>query len=79
MSKKYTKVTIHATIQEYEQDLLVYRLQEIGFDSFEETTSGVIAYCLTEIYDETQLASTLPNNTRYRVEHLDEDAWLRFY
>ncbi len=78
MMSQYTKITIHTSIQEYERDLLIYRLQEIGFDGFEETSGGVIAYCLTEVYDETRLVATLPNDARYRVEHLDEDAWLRF-
>lgn len=75
---KYTKVTIHASMQDYEKDLLVYHLQEIGFDSFEETTSGIIAYCITDVYDEIELTKTLPNNARYRVEHLDEETWQRF-
>lgn len=75
---KYIKATIYSTLHGYEQDLLIYRLQEIGFDGFEETSGGVIAYCPTELYDETRLVATLPNDARYRVEHLDEDAWLRF-
>ncbi len=44
---------------DYQQDLLVNALGEIGFDTFEEVDSGFKAYIPVDVFDEVKLDETL--------------------
>ncbi len=57
---EYTKVSFSFTdIQEYQQDILIAELGDIGFDTFEDTETGFDAFILTNQFDEEQLKSIL--------------------
>ncbi len=57
---EYTKVSFSFTdIQEYQQDILIAELGDIGFDTFEDTKTGFDAFILTNQFDEEQLKSIL--------------------
>ncbi len=49
---QYSAVTFRFNFKEvFAQDLFINELAQIGFDSFEETTDGTIAYIPTSLYD----------------------------
>ncbi len=57
---EYKKVAFNfSIIQEYQQDLLIGALGDIGFDTFEDTPSGFDAYILVNQFDETLLNEVL--------------------
>jgi len=47
------------TTEDYQQDLLINALGEIGFDTFEEVDLGFKAYITVDDFDEKQLKETL--------------------
>lgn len=62
------------------QEILPAILAEIGFDSFEETTNALIAYCPDDFFNEETLRSTLlalpiAKNVLYRVEEVPDTNW----
>ena len=66
---EFLKITIITpTVEEYQQDLLICELVEMGFEGFEETSRGIVAYVLKSIFSEDRLTEALPEGTRYRVE-----------
>jgi ribosomal protein L11 methyltransferase len=57
---EYKKVAFNfSSIQEYQQDLLIGALGDIGFDTFEDTESGFDAYILDDQFNETSLNEVL--------------------
>ncbi|MBB5436697.1 ribosomal protein L11 methyltransferase [Pedobacter sp. AK017] len=57
---QYIQVTFSFTaIEEYQQDLLIADLADIGFNTFEDTANGFIAFAAAGTYDEDQLKSLL--------------------
>lgn len=57
---EYKKVAFNFTsIQEYQQDLLIGALAEIGFDTFEDSANGFDAYILANEFNETSLNDVL--------------------
>jgi ribosomal protein L11 methyltransferase len=56
----YIQVTIRLDgAADFVKDLLPAYLAEVGFDSFEETARGVIAYCPSDLFDETAMKATI--------------------
>ena len=57
---EYKKVAFNFTsIQEYQQDLLIAELGDIGFDTFEDSVNGFDAYVLEKDFNETLLNEVL--------------------
>lgn len=57
---EYKKVAFNfSIIQEYQQDLLIGALGDIGFDTFEDTTTGFDAYILDDQFNKTSLNEVL--------------------
>lgn len=57
---EYKKVAFNfSIIQEYQQDLLIGALGDIGFDTFEDTSEGFDAYILATEFNETSLNDVL--------------------
>lgn len=62
------------------QEILPAILAEIGFDSFEETSNALIAYCPDDFFNEECLRSTLlalpiAQNVLYRIEEVPDINW----
>lgn len=62
------------------QEILPAILAEIGFDSFEETSNALIAYCPDDFFNEDSLRSTLlalpiAQNVLYRIEEVPDTNW----
>ncbi len=56
----YIQVTFSfSAIAEYQQDLLIAELAEIGFDTFEDTTTGFDAFIVNNQFNETELNNVL--------------------
>jgi ribosomal protein L11 methyltransferase len=59
---EYKKVAFSfSAIQEYQQDLLIADLADIGFDTFEDTTNGFEAFIVAATFNETALNEVLMN------------------
>ncbi|WP_316785157.1 50S ribosomal protein L11 methyltransferase [Pedobacter frigiditerrae] len=57
---EYKKVTFSFTdIQEYQKDILIAELGDIGFDTFEDTETGFDAFILANQFNEAELKSIL--------------------
>lgn len=57
---KYIQVTFSfKTIEEYQQDLLIAELGDIGFNTFEEAEGGFLAFIDVNTYSEDQLKNVL--------------------
>ena len=61
---EYIKVTFRTEdVEEWANDLLASMLGEVGFESFEETSRGIIGYCPAPAFDEAamkQIVAELP-------------------
>jgi ribosomal protein L11 methyltransferase len=76
----YVKVNLHIDSEDFIKDILVYNLSEIGFDSFEQTSMGVVAYCAEDIFDENYLREVINNEwfkgkIKYRIDKLEDKNW----
>lgn len=77
----YKKVTFRLQDSEdFVTDLLAAALGDCGFDSFEETTQGIIAYCPAPLFDEIALKTAIDElplkiDFTYRVEHMADQNW----
>ncbi len=47
------------SIQEYQKDLLIAELADIGFDTFEDTATGFDAFMIANQFNETALNEVL--------------------
>ena len=65
------RISIRVELEEYRKDLLVDVLAEASFEAFEDNDFGLAAYCPDSSFDESRLATILPNEVKYRVEQLD--------
>ena len=66
--------------EDFMVDLLSATLGNCGFESFEESTQGVIGYCPAPLFDEIVMKTAideLPLISRYsyRVEHIADQNW----
>jgi len=76
----YTELNFSITPQTPFQDILIAELAEIGFESFEETENGLLAYIQEPLLDETQLKGLdiLTNDLvqiQYTLKQIPEQNW----
>ncbi len=79
---EYTKITFRFDddAESYVPDIVAAQLGEISFDSFEETTQGIVGYCPTHLFDEQAMnraIGQLPCHVgyRYRIEPMEDKNW----
>lgn len=78
---KYTEVAFASgDIQEWQKDLLIAELGEVGFDTFEDTESGFSAYIPSANLDIQALETVLLANVEgytldYKVNDIKEENW----
>lgn len=78
---KYSSVTFTSlTMQDWQRDLLIDSLGEIGYDTFELTAQGVVAYIPTANLDIQALETLLLRETegfdvRYVVQDIAQQNW----
>ena len=79
----YIKVTFRTEdVEEWANDLLASMLGEIGFESFEETSRGIVGYCPAHAFNEEAMKQTvteLPiadtSLIAYRIETIADQNW----
>jgi len=77
----YTQVTFRIYNSEtFATDLLVHCLGDIGFDSFEETTQGIIGYSPALPFDEKAMNTAIEElpiklNYNYRIAQIPDQNW----
>ena len=79
----YIKVTFRTEdVEEWANDLLASMLGEIGFESFEETSRGIVGYCPAHAFNEEAMKQTvteLPiadtSLITYRIETIADQNW----
>ena len=77
----YKKITFRLQdAEDFMTDLLAATLGDIGFESFEETTQGIIGYCPASSFDEIAMKIaidelTIKVNYTYRIEHIADQNW----
>ena len=80
---EYIKVTFRTEdVEEWANDLLASMLGEIGFESFEETSRGIVGYCPAPAFDEeamkqsvTELPIADTSLIAYRIETIADQNW----
>lgn len=78
---KYLKVVLSFNgIAEYQQDLLVAELADIGFDTFEDTPEGLAAFIIEAAFNQTKLTEVLAGfsddfETKYQIHHIEPENW----
>lgn len=80
---EYIKVTFRTEdVEEWANDLLASMLGEVGFESFEETSRGIVGYCPAPAFDEETMKQTvteLPiadtSLISYRIETIADQNW----
>lgn len=78
---EYTKTTFRfENAEDFVPDIVAAQLGEIGFDSFEETTQGIVGYCPTRLFDEQAMnraIGELPYHIgyKYRIEPMEDRNW----
>lgn len=78
---KYIQVSFSFDqIEEYQQDLLISELGDIGFNTFEDTTAGFAAFIEQDVYSEAELKAVLAAfdddfNCRYEVLAIEGQNW----
>lgn len=82
---KYTAVTFtSSTIEDWQKDLLISELAEIGFDTFEDIDGGFEAYIPSANLDVQALESLLLNEVQgfdldYQVKDIVEENWNKIW
>jgi len=77
----YKKVAFNFTsIQEYQQDILIAELADIGFDTFEDTEKGFDAYIIANQFNEIALKDVLINcieelQYTYLITDIEPENW----
>ncbi|SDL61572.1 ribosomal protein L11 methyltransferase [Pedobacter sp. ok626] len=78
---KYIQVTFSFNaIEEYQQDLLIAELADIGFNTFEEIENGFVAFIEFNTYDEGKLKDVLSQyegefQSNYAVAEIEGKNW----
>ena len=78
---EYKKVAFSISdIQEYQKDLLIAELADIGFDTFEDTESGFDAFIIADQFNEAALIEVLDTleegiNHAYVIHHIEPENW----
>lgn len=77
----YTQVAFSFNdVQEYQKDLLIAELADIGFDTFEDTTTGFDAFIVTAQFNETALNDVLMSfgdelQYTYTINSIEPQNW----
>ena len=76
----YIKATFHLDTEEFIKDIFINDLAEIGFESFEQTSLGVIGYCQENIFDEKLLMQVIDNlinkpKIKFRIDKIEDKNW----
>lgn len=75
----YKELIFQVRGEDYQRDMLIYSLGELGFDTFEETADGFKAYVPEKDFDESSVKEILKGfaNTdiSYHVEHVAQKNW----
>jgi len=76
----YIRATFHLDTEEFIKDIFVNDLAEIGFDSFEQTSLGIIGYCQENIFDENSVRQVIDNllstpQIKYRIDKIEDRNW----
>src|SRR4051812_11649697 len=78
---KYLKVAFSFDhIEEYQQDLLVAALADIGFDTFEDSEKGVDAFIVESDFNQDSLNEVLTSfeedfKSCYDIHHIEPENW----
>ncbi|SMG29510.1 50S ribosomal protein L11 methyltransferase [Sphingobacterium psychroaquaticum] len=82
---RYSSVTfITPSIEDWQKDLLIDALGDIGYDTFEDVAGGFAAYIPTANYDLQALETTLLHHSegfdvQYTVADLDDQNWNKLW
>jgi ribosomal protein L11 methyltransferase len=78
----YKKVVFTVNdIEEYQKDILIAELADIGFDTFEDTQNGFDAFIVADQFDEKALKEVVWNNDenlqnyQYTIEDIEPENW----
>jgi len=68
------------SIEDYQQDLLIADLADLGFDTFEDSENGFTAFVIKENFNEQELISLLNGysedfKTEYSLEDVADENW----
>ncbi len=78
---EYKKVAFSfAGIQEYQKDILIAELADVGFDTFEDTETGFDAFIIADQFNETALTevlNTLGEDVQYTyvIHDIEPENW----
>lgn len=78
---QYIKVVFKfENIEEYQQDLLISDLADLGFDTFEDNESGFTAFVIAANFNEQELKNLLVTyaeefSTAYHLEDVADENW----
>lgn len=68
-SVRYTEVSFLVAPLDPWRDILVAELGELGYDSFEETPGGLLAYIKSDVFDRQALAGLMAVNDPHATVH----------
>ena len=76
----YIKATFHIDTEDFIKDIFINDLAEIGFESFEQTSLGVIGYCQENIFDEKTVRQVIDNllstpQVKFRIDKIEDKNW----
>ncbi|RYG00337.1 MAG: 50S ribosomal protein L11 methyltransferase [Chitinophagaceae bacterium] len=68
------------SIEDYQQDLLISDLADLGFDTFEDSENGFTAFVIKDNFNEQELKDLLSNyaedfKTHYTLEDVADENW----
>ena len=78
---QYTKaIFTFKSIEDYQQDLLISDLADLGFDTFEDSEGGFTAFVIKDNFNEQELKDLLANYseefaTAYTLEDVADENW----
>lgn len=78
---QYIQVTFSfSNIEEYQKDLLISDLADIGFDTFEDTDNGFEAFIIADNFNESNLKAALMQlgdelQYQYNVSEVEDENW----
>lgn len=78
---QYTKaIFTFKSIEDYQQDLLISDLADLGFDTFEDSEGGFTAFVIKDNFNEQELKGLLANYseefaTAYTLEDVADENW----
>lgn len=78
---KYLKVALSLDhIEEYQQDLLIAALADVGFDTFEDTAHGVDAFIVEsefnqQVFDEVLSSQDTDLQIKYAIHQIEPENW----